>query len=149
MQPSQFCLAWILHRKPWIVPIPGTTKVSRIQENCGAAHVTLTEADMRDLDEAISGLTFSLSYPECRDCSGLRLIALLLVNKLFCGLLQIIHRSVPPRYSHRHPLYHCWRGLVNRNLPIMPTSEPPIQPALRCSRSIHPKLERTSGFRPA
>ena len=58
--PAQFCLAWILCRKPWIVPIPGTTKVSRVLENCGAARVTITDADMQAFEEAVSGLTFTL-----------------------------------------------------------------------------------------
>ncbi len=58
--PAQFCLAWLLHRKPWIVPIPGTTKVSRVEENCGGARVALADADMKAFDEAVSGLTFAL-----------------------------------------------------------------------------------------
>ena len=58
--PTQFCLAWLLRRKPWIVPIPGTTKVSREEENCGGADVALTNADMQAFDEAVSGLTFML-----------------------------------------------------------------------------------------
>ena len=58
--PAQFCLAWLLRRKPWIVPIPGTTKVSRVEENCGGADVALTDADMQAFDEAVSGLTFTL-----------------------------------------------------------------------------------------
>ena len=58
--PAQFCLARLLHRKPWIVPIPGTTKVSRVEENCGGAHVALTDAEMNAFDEAVSGLTFAL-----------------------------------------------------------------------------------------
>lgn len=58
--PAQFCLAWLLHRKPWIVPIPGTTKVSRVEENCGGADVALTDTDMQAFDHAVSGLTFKL-----------------------------------------------------------------------------------------
>ncbi len=58
--PAQFCLAWMLHRKPWIVPIPGTTKVSRVIENCGSANVTLTDEDMNLFDKAVEGLSFSM-----------------------------------------------------------------------------------------
>ena len=58
--PAQFCLAWMLHRKPWIVPIPGTTKVRRVEENCGAAHVSITDEDMKLFDKAVEGLTFTL-----------------------------------------------------------------------------------------
>ena len=55
--PAQIALAWLLARKPWIVPIPGTTKVSRLEENLGAANVELTADDRRELDVASSGLT--------------------------------------------------------------------------------------------
>jgi hypothetical protein len=48
--PAQIALAWLLARKPWIVPIPGTTKLARLEENIGAAHVELTAADLHDLD---------------------------------------------------------------------------------------------------
>ena len=58
--PAQFCLAWILHRKPWIVPIPGTTKVSRVEENCGGADVVITEEQMNAFEAAVKGLSFSL-----------------------------------------------------------------------------------------
>ncbi len=50
----------MLYRKPWIVPIPGTTKVSRVIENCGSANVALTDEDMTLFDKAIKGLSFSL-----------------------------------------------------------------------------------------
>ena len=49
--PAQIALAWLLAQKPWIVPIPGTTKLHRLQENVGAAAVELTEGDLRDIDE--------------------------------------------------------------------------------------------------
>ena len=52
--PAQIALAWILAQKPWIVPIPGTTKLHRLEENLGAAAVELTEDDLRQLDEATS-----------------------------------------------------------------------------------------------
>ena len=54
--PAQVALAWLLAQKPWIVPIPGTTKLHRLEENLGAVDVELTEADLRGIDEASSGL---------------------------------------------------------------------------------------------
>jgi aryl-alcohol dehydrogenase-like predicted oxidoreductase len=48
--PAQVALAWLLARKPWIVPIPGTTKLHRSQENCGAASVELSPEDLRELE---------------------------------------------------------------------------------------------------
>jgi aryl-alcohol dehydrogenase-like predicted oxidoreductase len=50
--PAQIALAWLLAQKPWIVPIPGTTKRSRLEENLGAAHVDLTPEDLREIDRA-------------------------------------------------------------------------------------------------
>jgi aryl-alcohol dehydrogenase-like predicted oxidoreductase len=52
--PAQIALAWLLARKPWIVPIPGTTKLHRLQENVATADVELTEADLRDIESAAS-----------------------------------------------------------------------------------------------
>jgi aryl-alcohol dehydrogenase-like predicted oxidoreductase len=52
--PAQIALAWILAQKPWIVPIPGTTKVHRLQENAAAASIELTEGDLRDIESATS-----------------------------------------------------------------------------------------------
>ena len=52
--PAQIALAWILARKPWIVPIPGTTKLHRLEENLGAANVELNSDDLRQIDQAIS-----------------------------------------------------------------------------------------------
>ncbi len=52
--PAQIALAWLLAQKPWIVPIPGTTKVRRLGENLGAAHIELTSADLRDIDGALA-----------------------------------------------------------------------------------------------
>ena len=51
--PAQVALAWLLAQKPWIVPIPGTTKVSRLEENLGAVQVTLTAADLAHLEAAL------------------------------------------------------------------------------------------------
>ena len=48
--PAQIALAWVLAQKPWIVPIPGTTKLHRLEENLGAVHVELTTDDLRELD---------------------------------------------------------------------------------------------------
>jgi aryl-alcohol dehydrogenase-like predicted oxidoreductase len=50
--PAQLALAWLLARKPWIVPIPGTTKLHRLEENLGAAGVTLTADDLRAIQDA-------------------------------------------------------------------------------------------------
>jgi aryl-alcohol dehydrogenase-like predicted oxidoreductase len=55
--PAQIALAWLLARKPWIVPIPGTTKRHRLEENLGAAAVELTPDDLREIDSAASKIT--------------------------------------------------------------------------------------------
>jgi len=52
--PGQVALAWLLAQKPWIVPIPGTRRIERLEENLGAASVELTDADLREIDEAAS-----------------------------------------------------------------------------------------------
>jgi aryl-alcohol dehydrogenase-like predicted oxidoreductase len=52
--PAQIALAWLLAQKPWIVPIPGTTRLDRLEENIGAASVELTAADLRHIDDALS-----------------------------------------------------------------------------------------------
>ena len=63
--PAQIALAWILAQKPWIVPIPGTTKLHRLDENLGALSVELTPADLRQLDDAASKVTVQgARYPE-------------------------------------------------------------------------------------
>jgi aryl-alcohol dehydrogenase-like predicted oxidoreductase len=63
--PAQIALAWLLARKPWIVPIPGTTKLHRLDENIGAAAVELTPDDLREIDSAASKITVQGSrYPE-------------------------------------------------------------------------------------
>jgi aryl-alcohol dehydrogenase-like predicted oxidoreductase len=63
--PAQIALAWLLAQKPWIVPIPGTTKLHRLEENISAASVTLTAADVRQLGEATSKLELQgARYPE-------------------------------------------------------------------------------------
>jgi len=55
--PAQTALAWLLAQKPWIVPIPGTTKLKRLEENIGAVSVELTSDDLRDIEDALSGMT--------------------------------------------------------------------------------------------
>ena len=50
---AQIALAWVLAQKPWIVPIPGTTKLHRLEENIAAADIELTHDDMREIDEAL------------------------------------------------------------------------------------------------
>ena len=54
--PAQIALAWLLAQKPWIVPIPGTTKLHRLEQNLGAVNVELTENDLKQIDEAASEL---------------------------------------------------------------------------------------------
>jgi aryl-alcohol dehydrogenase-like predicted oxidoreductase len=63
--PAQIALAWILAQKPWIVPIPGTTKLSRLEENLGAANVALSSDDLRAIDTAASAIKVEgARYPE-------------------------------------------------------------------------------------
>jgi aryl-alcohol dehydrogenase-like predicted oxidoreductase len=63
--PAQIALAWLLAQKPWIVPIPGTTKLHRLDENIGAAAVELTPDDLREIDRAASEITVQgARYPE-------------------------------------------------------------------------------------
>ena len=62
---AQIALAWLLARKPWIVPIPGTTKLNRLDENIGAVAVELTPDDIREIDSAASKITVhGARYPE-------------------------------------------------------------------------------------
>jgi aryl-alcohol dehydrogenase-like predicted oxidoreductase len=63
--PAQIALAWLLAQKPWIVPIPGTTKLHRLDENLGAAAVELTADDLREIERAASKITVEgARYPE-------------------------------------------------------------------------------------
>jgi aryl-alcohol dehydrogenase-like predicted oxidoreductase len=63
--PAQIALAWLLARKPWIVPIPGTTKLHRLDENIGAVAIELTSDDLREIDTAASRITVQgARYPE-------------------------------------------------------------------------------------
>ena len=63
--PAQIALAWLLAQKPWIAPIPGTTKVSRLEENLAAGNITLTTDDLREIDRAASEIKVEgARYPE-------------------------------------------------------------------------------------
>jgi len=63
--PAQIALAWLLAQKPWIVPIPGTRKLNRLEENIGAVEVELTPDDLREIDDAASQITVQgARYPE-------------------------------------------------------------------------------------
>jgi aryl-alcohol dehydrogenase-like predicted oxidoreductase len=55
--PAQIALAWLLAKKPWIVPIPGTTKLHRLEENIGAAEIEMSADDLRDINDAVSKIT--------------------------------------------------------------------------------------------
>src|SRR6202000_1308530 len=63
--PAQIALAWILAQKPWMVPIPGTTKLPRLEENLGAASIQLTQDDLRQIDNASAKISVEGErYPE-------------------------------------------------------------------------------------
>jgi aryl-alcohol dehydrogenase-like predicted oxidoreductase len=63
--PAQIALAWLLAQKPWIVPIPGTTKLNRLEENLGALNMELTTGDLQQIEEAASKITVhGARYPE-------------------------------------------------------------------------------------
>jgi len=63
--PAQIAIAWLLAQKPWIVPIPGTTKLARLEENIGAANVELTAEDVREIENAASKIAVQgARYPE-------------------------------------------------------------------------------------
>jgi aryl-alcohol dehydrogenase-like predicted oxidoreductase len=63
--PGQMALAWLLAKKPWIVPIPGTTKLHRLDENIGAAEIELTADEVRELERAAASITVQgARYPE-------------------------------------------------------------------------------------
>ena len=63
--PAQIALAWLLAQKPWIVPIPGTTKLHRLEENIGAASIELTPEDLREIEGSASKITVQgARYPE-------------------------------------------------------------------------------------
>lgn len=63
--PAQIALAWLLAQKPWIVPIPGTTKLHRLHENLGAADVSLSPDELREIEQAVSQIeVHGARYPE-------------------------------------------------------------------------------------
>ena len=63
--PGQVALAWLLAQKPWIVPIPGTTKLHRMEENAGAASIELTADDLREIEQAAAKIPVQgARYPE-------------------------------------------------------------------------------------
>lgn len=63
--PAQIALAWLLAQKPWIVPIPGTTKLHRLEENLGAADITLSTNDLKEIDETVAKIEVQgVRYPE-------------------------------------------------------------------------------------
>jgi aryl-alcohol dehydrogenase-like predicted oxidoreductase len=63
--PAQIAIGWLLAQKPWIVPIPGTTKLHRLQENIGAVAIDLTPDDLGEIEEAASKITVQgARYPE-------------------------------------------------------------------------------------
>jgi aryl-alcohol dehydrogenase-like predicted oxidoreductase len=63
--PAQIALAWLLAQKPWIVPIPGTTKRHRLAENLGAASIQLTGDELREIDRAAAQIeVHGARYPE-------------------------------------------------------------------------------------
>ena len=63
--PAQIALAWLLAQKPWIVPIPGTTKLHRLEENIGATAVELSSDDLRELENAAAKIPLQgARYPE-------------------------------------------------------------------------------------
>ena len=62
---AQIALAWLLAQKPWIVPIPGTTKLNRLEENIGAVAVDLASEDLGEIEDAVSKITVAgARYPE-------------------------------------------------------------------------------------
>ncbi len=66
--PAQLALAWLLAQKPWIVPIPGTTKLERLKENMAAADIDLTQEDLREIHEAASKINVQgARYPEAME----------------------------------------------------------------------------------
>jgi len=63
--PAQIALAWLLAQKPWIVPIPGTTKLNRLEENIGAVSIQLMREDLRDINSAALNIKVEAArYPE-------------------------------------------------------------------------------------
>jgi aryl-alcohol dehydrogenase-like predicted oxidoreductase len=63
--PAQIALAWLLAQKPWIVPIPGTTKLKRLEENIAATEIELAQEDLREIEDVASKIEIEgARYPE-------------------------------------------------------------------------------------
>ena len=77
--PAQLALAWLLAQKPWIVPIPGTTKIAHLKENLGAAAITFTGAELRDLNAAVAAVHIQ-------------------GDRLPAGILQMSGVEAPPKH---------------------------------------------------
>ena len=60
--PAQISMAWMLCKKPWIVPIPGTRKIERLKENAGAAFIHLTSEEVKTLDETLNSISMSAVF---------------------------------------------------------------------------------------
>ena len=66
--PAQIALAWLLAQRPWIVPIPGTTKIERLEENVGAASIELSADDLRQIEQAAADIAIvGARYPEAHE----------------------------------------------------------------------------------
>ena len=64
--PAQISMAWMICKKPWIVPIPGTRKLKRLEENAGAADIELTPEEVKTLDDALNHMEMSEVFGETR-----------------------------------------------------------------------------------
>ena len=58
--PAQISLAWMLAKKPYIVPIPGSRRIERLKENAGASEITFTESELQEIDKALDGMNLSV-----------------------------------------------------------------------------------------
>jgi len=84
--PAQVALAWLLARKPWIVPIPGTTKLHRLEENLGAAGVRLTTGEQEEIEAALAGISVHGNRYSVDDEAVLRDALLLTANWIAAGM---------------------------------------------------------------
>ena len=63
--PAQVALAWVLAQKPWIAPIPGTTKINRLEENVKSAELRLSQEDLKEIEQAFAGVDIKgARYPQ-------------------------------------------------------------------------------------
>ncbi len=97
--PAQIALAWLLAQKPWMVPIPGTTKLNRLEENIGAVPIRLTPEDLRDIDAAASKIRVEgARYPErLEKMTGLQMVSL----PQFGSVRSISLIGPPPKFGFR------------------------------------------------